>query len=382
MRFRRPNPELLANRCLRLVVAGMLFVAHSVWSETIILHLKNGDSVKGFVLSTTTNHIVLSNSWSKELIVPLAEIAKREAVVITNVPVVTPPGAPAVAAAPPTNAPTVAAVPSTNAPVAAKPQSASTNAPAPTPTPPKPTSPPAVAATPPAPAPKPAKPKVKHWKANAQVGFDLAYGARDRQNYFGLVKLTYERPYESNPKKFFRNIFETRMDYGKTEDVLSANKLDTSNKTDADIGNKLFVYNLVRIGYDEIRKIDLYYEAGPGIGYHLVTATNFVMNTELGLTYQAQEREAPSDDTENVYFRLAEDFTWKINKTVTLIEKLEVFPQVDFSDFRVRFESTLSFPLWKTLSFNITVLDLYDSDPAQNVDNNELQIRSSVGITF
>jgi hypothetical protein len=382
MRFRRPNPELLKNGCLRLAMAGLLFVACSVWSETVILHLKNGDSVRGFVVSTNTNQIVLSNSWTKELIVPLAEITRREPVVVTNVPSVTPPSAPAVAAtAPPaTNAPVAATPPSTNAPVAAKPQTTTTNAPAVA----KPTPPPAVAAaTTPAPAPKPVKPKVKHWKANAQVGFDLAYGARDRQNYFGLVKLTYERPYESNPKKFFRNIFETRMDYGKTEDVRSANKLDTSNKTDADIGNnKLFVYNLVRIGYDEIRKIDIYYEAGPGLGYHLFTTTNFVMNTELGLTYQAQQREAPSDDTENVYFRLAEDFTWKVSKTVTLTEKLEVFPQVDLSDFRARFESTLSFPLWKALSFNITVLDLYDSKPAQNVDNNELQIRSSLGITF
>lgn len=370
MRFRRPNPKRFANGCFRwAVAAGVLFLAHSVWSETIVLHLKNGDSVRGFVVSTNANQVVLSNSWAKELIVPLAEIAKRETVVVTNAPAAAPP----VAATPP----------STNAPVAAKPQTASTNAPTPTPTPPLPTPPPAVvAATPPPPAPKPAKPKVKHWKLNAQLGVDLAYGARDRENYYGLAKLTYERPYESNPKKFFRNVLETRVDYGETENVRSANKWDTSNKTDADIGNKLFVYNLVRIGYDEIRKIDLYYEAGPGVGYHLITATNFVMNTELGLTYQAQDREAPSPDTENVYFRLAEDFTWKVNKTMTLTEKLEVFPQFDFRSFRARFESTLSFPLWNRFSFNITVLDLYDSEPARNVDNNELQVRSSLGVTF
>jgi hypothetical protein len=51
-------------------------------------------------------------------------------------------------------------------------------------------------------------------------------------------------------------------------------------------------------------------------------------------------------------------------------------------EFRARLDSTLSFGLWQKLSLNFSVLDLYDTNPAQGVDNNEVQIRSSLGITF
>jgi hypothetical protein len=48
----------------------------------------------------------------------------------------------------------------------------------------------------------------------------------------------------------------------------------------------------------------------------------------------------------------------------------------------MRFETTLSYELWKNLSLNWTVLDLYDSEPAAGVERNELQIRSSLGVKF
>jgi hypothetical protein len=33
-------------------------------------------------------------------------------------------------------------------------------------------------------------------------------------------------------------------------------------------------------------------------------------------------------------------------------------------------------------SLNLSLLDVYDTDPAPKVNRNELQIRSSIGITF
>jgi hypothetical protein len=51
-------------------------------------------------------------------------------------------------------------------------------------------------------------------------------------------------------------------------------------------------------------------------------------------------------------------------------------------EFRARAEATLSFGIWQNVSLNLSVLDLYDTQPAQNVPNNELQVRSSVGIAF
>src|SRR5215469_12399932 len=47
-------------------------------AENVVLYLKNGDKITGFVVSEYTNRVVLSNSWARDLSVPLTEIKKRE----------------------------------------------------------------------------------------------------------------------------------------------------------------------------------------------------------------------------------------------------------------------------------------------------------------
>lgn len=313
--------------------------------ESVILHLRNGDRLAGEIVSENTNQVVLATSWIKELPVPVAAILRREP--LTN-------AAPVLAVEQQTVTPA-----KTNVVAAAKPV------------------PPPVA---PASPPKPPTPK--HWKVNLNVGTDTQFGAHDRQLYTGRLKLTYELPYKSDPKKFFRSILDYAVDYGKTDGVKSADRMYGTVKTDFDIGPHLFVYNLGGAGYDDIRKINLEYEEGPGVGYHLFTKPKFVMNVEGGINYQAQHRSS-SDNVENFYYRLAEDITWKITSRLTLVEKAELFPQVEDPDkYRARFDATLSFALWENISFNLSVLDLYDTNPAQGVDNNEVQVRSMLGVTF
>ncbi len=172
------------------------------------------------------------------------------------------------------------------------------------------------------------------------------------------------------------------MDYGETEGVKSANRMEGSLKVDSDVGRRIFVYAGGGGGYDEIRKIDLRYEAGPGLGYHLVNQPRFQMNFESGANYQVQERSAGSDD-QNVYARVAEDFTWKLAERLTATHRFEYFNNSnDLNEFRFRLDSTISYALWKNLSLNLTVLDMYDTDPAPNVNRNELLMRSSIGLTF
>ncbi len=56
-------------------------------------------------------------------------------------------------------------------------------------------------------------------------------------------------------------------------------------------------------------------------------------------------------------------------------------------EFRLRFESNLRYALWQNGSgqniyLALTLLNIYETQPAQGVDKNDLQIRSSIGINF
>jgi hypothetical protein len=342
---------------LVLLFAALLQAARA---DTIILHLKNGDRLAGTIVSEDTNRVVLTTRWIKEVTVPVSEIERREKSAESALA-----GSGAAGEATTAAGKSAGTVPAgaTNA------VSPGTAARAGT-----------VVGVTSVPSTQPHS--AKHWKGEARIGADYLSGAKAQEIYYGRLKISYERPYVSNPKQYFRNILDYSVDYGQTEGVKSANRMEGSDKTDFDVGKrKFFVYNLATIGYDEVRRIDLHYEIGPGAGYHLLTQSDFVMNVEAGADYQAQDR-ADQTRKSDFFYRLAEDITWKLQKRLTFTEKFELFPVFDFSSYRARFEATMSYGIWQNLSLNFTVLDLYDTQPAQNVPKNDLQVRSSLGVTF
>jgi hypothetical protein len=80
---------------------------------------------------------------------------------------------------------------------------------------------------------------------------------------------------------------------------------------------------------------------------------------------------------------VAEESWWQLTSKIRLDEKLEFFPEVDsITDYRIRGEANLSYALRNNLALKLTVIDLYETNPALGISNNDLQIRSSIGLKF
>jgi putative salt-induced outer membrane protein YdiY len=330
-----------------LWLAGLawLLPAFSAGAVNVVVLLRNGDRITGELVAQQTNHVIIQTSWAGKLSLPVPTIGGLRTVS----------GEDLLRAA---DVPAAAALPAPRAEVvtAAKPKT-----------------------TPPPPA---AKPQPKRLRHNLQLGSNLMFGARDQQVLFARVKSSYERPYEYDPKKFFRTSADYSADYGETENIRSANRMTGSLKTDFDLGTRSYCYNLASGGYDEIRKIDLRYEIGPGMGYHLIKHPAFEFDVEAGLNYQLQYQ-STGGKPDSIYVRAAEDTTWRLNSRFSLTKKFEFFVNgEDPEQFRFRLDATASYRLIENLSLNLTVLDQYDTAPAPKVDQNEVQIRSTIGITF
>lgn len=328
---------LVAGATLRLIAA-----------ERLVLQLKNGDRVTGRLVSENTNQVTLLSTVLGTVNVPLAEISKREVLPET------PAG---------TNAPTNAPAPAgTNLVANAKPPAIKEQAPRGPMTPANPEATP-IASTP------------RYWKHDLRFGLNLRYAEKDSQEFLVIGKSVYGRP----P---FRHIFDVNFKYGHADGVLSANSLTGSEKTEYQLSRRNYLFNLVGAGYDEVRKIDAQYELDPGFGTELLKLTNFVWKTEAGFSFQQQYRSDNSDQT-SYSVRIAEIFAWRVWDKLTADAKLEFFPNLAKpGEYRLRLESTLRYPISKYLSLNLDVIDLYDTQPANNVDPNDLQIRSTIGITF
>lgn len=332
-----------------VLIAVFLFCAFSsIRAENVILYLKSGDKIAGSVISEYTNRIVLSNSWVKDLSVPLTEIERREII----------------AAA--TNQ-----VHGTGLIAHAKHAIASTNA---------------------------QQRLFKHWKGDAEVGVDLAYSTTEQQTYHGRFTLSYEHPYDSNTNLFFRNTVDYLAQYGRTEgtsystnsmgkmvaastSVTSSDLMSGSDKSTFDLNRKWYVYNIAGSGFDRVSKINLQIEEGPGAGFRLFTRTNLTMNLEAGADYQIQYRSDDSD-VRDLFYRVAENVNWKITGRTSFSESFEFFPRVNFDEYRARLQATLSYNLWRYVYLNMSVNDAYDTVPAAGATANELLVHSAVGVKF
>jgi hypothetical protein len=225
-------------------------------------------------------------------------------------------------------------------------------------------------------APTAATPKgPKLWNSELQIGLNLRYNNSESQEYLLVAKTTYA-------KTPFRHIFDYNFTYGRTEGIVSANRMAGTEKTEFDLNPRWYLFNQAGAGYDEIRKINLQYEESPGIGYVLLTNANLILKSEVGFTFQQQFQK--EQETQTTYSaRFGELFTWRIWDKLLAEGRFEFFPNLaDFGQYRIRFESTVKYPLTKSLSLNLIFIDLYDTLSARDVSNNDVQIRSSLGVKF
>ena len=351
------------------------------WGQTLILHMRNGDRISGRLLSETTNSVVLATAFAENVTIPKSLVEQREEI-----------ASPAPAASTmSTNQPPTSTT-STNKP------------PPPSPTPIRPPAPatgiagelvltnkPSMAqaaggAKLPEAKPKPPEPSLfrkflSQWRGEAQLGANFGFSTKDREAFTSHINLVHNYKFPASDRTL-RNIFDYDVAYGTTDGTLSDNRMTGSWKAEYDLNKRLFVYNATSAGYDEIRGIDLQYNFGPGLGYKWVILTNFVFKTELGGDYE--EQYFIHDQKTSIYsLRLGEDLWWQITKKIRWDEKIEFFPKVDdLTKYRVRLETNLSYLFKENLTLSLNVVDLYDTTVPTSISNNDLQIRSLLGIKF
>ena len=351
----------------RLILRLLLFL---IWTnvpalaaDSITLILKNGDRFSGVILSENANRVVLQSTIAGKLKIPLDQIAIREKPLVDK-------------------------------PASAQPSTAAVIPPAKSTPPVKTTGTPSLT-----PGPSPAEttnllsqtwlqtympdlldPFMTNWHGGIQIGLDLGYGTTDRQTYYanGNSTHSYGR---------LRNFADLHAAYGFLNKVQSAERIDGSWKLDVDLGSRrrIYIYNQIGASYDRIRKLDRQYNEGVGFGSKILQKPKMNLRGEAGGQYQLMDY-APDSllaDRHIVSIRFGEAFAWTISNKFTVNQKVSFVPNLqEFDDFRMRFELGLSYPLLKRMTINLNFFNEYDSSPPPGVDSNDLQLQSTLGISF
>ncbi|HTH46629.1 MAG TPA: DUF481 domain-containing protein, partial [Candidatus Limnocylindria bacterium] len=336
-----------------LLALALLTALPVLGAEKVTITLRNGDRISGELTSENDERVVVSSPTLGKLRIPKAEITKRET---STLPATATPATaakpPSPAPAPPTGAkpagpaPAVAAAVRTNAPVSGWVGW----------------------------SPAWIQPFLTNWHGNVQLGMDLGFGTSDRQTF-------YVNASASHSWNRLRNFADFHSAYGLVDKVQSADRRDGSLKTETDLGAKrrLYVYNQGGAGYDAIRQLDLEFHEGVGMGYKLLQRPKLTVNSELGIQYQSLDY-FNSPDRSFMSLRIGENLTWNVFEKMNITERLSVSPDLDdFASYRIRLDLGLSYPLFKRITLNINAVDEYDSRPPLGVEQNDLQIQSTIG---
>jgi Protein of unknown function, DUF481 len=330
-------------------------------AEAWVVFLKNGDRLTGELVSRNDKRVVIKSAIAGRVTIARGEIDRLVPVSELNRPNISqtsPTTSAAPPALPPASAPAAAAV--KPAPAPALTTSVTTN-----------NSPPQ----------DPFIPGwitgiATNWHGNFQAGLNLGLGTTDRTTFYANG---------SAAKKWGRTVSTLTYSaaYGEVNGVQNANMMAGTAKVDVEISpnRRTYAYGQGAGGYDAIRKIDLEYLGGGGLGYRLIDRPKRVLAAELGFQYQSFDY-STSDDLSSVAVRFGQNLTTTVEK-LTISQRFGFTPSVeDFSNYQVNFFLTFSYPLFKPLTLNLNLVDQYLSKPAAGVQNNDLQIQTTIGITF
>jgi len=348
-----------------LAVFVWLALVIPVLAGTKVVFLRNGDRLTGEILSENSRRIVLRTpaagrvTLQRDQVERIEEFPLRSLDGPTQVP----------------SAPTVALA-ATNPPVALAPPSkvpgTVTNAPA---TAPVATN--AVAGSSLLWLPNWAHGLWTNWHGNVQIGANIGVGTANWQSIYANANVV---------KKWGRTttLLNYALSYGTLNDVVSADRMYGTAKTDLAWTAQKHVYSYAQGagGYDEVRRINLEYLAGAGMGYKLLDRSKTVLAAELGAQYQVFDY-LQAQDRADVAARFGENLTAQIGKDVKITQQLGFTPGfADFSNYQVRFGLTLSVVLFKPLTLNLNVSDTYLSQPAPGTADNDIQVSTTIGINF
>ncbi|MFM1768466.1 MAG: hypothetical protein RJA22_995 [Verrucomicrobiota bacterium] len=356
---RRPNPKPRHRPGLLLAGLACLGLLPHLQADTQIL-LRNGDRLSGRILREDTNGFTLTNSLLGLVSLPHSAVVERRESPATPAPPAPDPGTEQDAARRKLEQARAAFV--TGQLSATEyhrllARAASTTA------------------RPESPGPlSPGHPTLR-LSGEVQAGLDLALATKDRQLYSGRVKL-------QHGWRQLRNTADYLFTYGRADGELNANRMDGTIKSDHDLTERLYVYNQANGGYDEVRQLDNYWQLGPGAGWRAVRSPAVAVQLEAGINFQEQHW-GDGTSTDVFYYRLGQQARWALTDRLTLDQKLEFFPEWDDpTEFKLRAEGNLRLWLYGNLSLNLTVIDFYDTMTARGVEPNDLQVRSTLGVTF
>jgi len=213
------------------------------------------------------------------------------------------------------------------------------------------------------------------WEGKLFLGVLEQSGNTDRTSANLGASATRRSPMDRYSLSFLFN-------YAEDGGELTTRDIFGSIKYDYFVTKKLYGYLGVEMLKDKFKDLNLRTVVGPGVGYQVWDDDGKALAFEGGVSYFSEDR-IDAEDDHWMTGRLGIDFRCKLSDQITLSDLLTLYPSIEQGgEFTGRNEAALTTSISGSWSLRLANIWEYDSDPPEEVENNDSKTSLSLQYAF
>jgi putative salt-induced outer membrane protein YdiY len=214
------------------------------------------------------------------------------------------------------------------------------------------------------------------WDVTAAAGVTLTRG--NSRTMLTTLSLDAKRKWDKDEV-----LFGAQAGYGTDKDVRNADFANGFGQYNRLFSERFYGGLRVSLNYDGIADLSYRVTVSPLAGYYLVKTTNVTLAVEAGpaLVDEKYYHEPPDGYWG---FRAGERFEYKLTATTKIWQSLSYVPQVDrWADkYIVTGEAGIDTAINKHWSLRVVLQDIYDSEPANGRQKNDMRLIAGTAYKF
>jgi putative salt-induced outer membrane protein YdiY len=212
------------------------------------------------------------------------------------------------------------------------------------------------------------------WKSSVDFGLNLSRGNTDNL----LVRAGIQ-----TEKKDENDAYFASLGYSYGEEDSSANQDEIVGKASwrHAFEGKNFFGVILDGRSDQFADLDYRFSLNFTYGYYWIDTEETLFSTELGVGVTTEDKGRGNDTYINGLF--VQHFEHKFNENAKFFESFSISPRIDdIDDYHLEFRAGLETKITETLAFQVTLEDRYESQPADDKENNDLKLVAGVSYKF
>lgn len=228
----------------------------------------------------------------------------------------------------------------------------------------------------------------QNWKGTANLGYSLITGDTQARSLTGSVAAARLQPDVEGLAVKWRTTFflTTLFSHAKASSspaVVTSNTFSSGVRQDRlfDVDN--FVFFLAQYDYIQPQGIKLRQTYGGGYGHDLIHKPNFTFSLIGGMTFVRTNFIDGTPHQNSAEVLLGEQLSAKLTKFLTLAHDINFYPNLSQTgQYRFDTSTVLSAAVSKRLSFMVSFVDFFLSNPPASSHQNNATLSTGIGVIF